>query len=364
MGWRGRYYDGESAVRHEVDVAIESSRIVLSKPDGGNVVWPFDLIRWTEKPSGGVAQLCIATAPDARLVVEQDDFVVSLRQVYPGIDRAAARQLRLKRRFVTTTAATLALAAATYGAIAVLPELLAPLIPQSVAETIGDAVVRDVAKIAGAAGSEDSGRLCLGKDGQAVLNRLAARLSAEAGPKGVEPVPFQVRVVNIGMVNAQAAPGGRILIFSEMLKFAESPDQLAGVLAHEMAHEIHRHPLQAILREAGISVTLNLIAGGGWTAGAAGALLGSSYSRNAEREADDTGFTLLQKAGISTAGMVRLFERLEKELPSMPRELQIISSHPRGAERAKRLAESGEDRGGPAMPDADWQALRNICEKK
>jgi len=363
MSWQGRYYDGRTAARHDVDISIESNRIVLSSVDGRDIFWPFDLIRWTEPPADHVAQLCIATAPDARLVVEQPGFAGALRQVYPGVDWAAARQLGQRRRFVTTTAMALALAAAIYGVIAFLPGLAAPLVPRPVAESVGDSVVRDIAKMAGALDRENRGRLCIADKGQAALDRLVARIAAGERTADTEAAGFKVRVVDIRVPNALAAPGGRILIFSGMLNFARSPGELAGVLAHEMAHAVHRHPLQSVLREIGIAATLDLLIGSGLAAGATGVLLRSSYSRDAEREADDTGFQMLEKAGISTTGMVLLFDRFERELPSMPRELQVFSTHPRSAERAARLARSSRTTGGPAMTDEDWQALRNICKK-
>ena len=72
---------------------------------------------------------------------------------------------------------------------------------------------------------------------------------------------------------------------------------------------------------------------------------------------------MMQQAGLSTAGMVSLFERLEKERPSLPEALQIFSTHPRSADRAKRLAEAGAGAGTAAMSDTDWQAFRKICDQ-
>ena len=130
-----------------------------------------------------------------------------------------------------------------------------------------------------------------------------------------------------------------------------------------MGHAIHRHPTKSVIRGIGLGATLDFLLGGGLASTTTSLLLHTSYSRDAEREADDTGFRLMQQAGMSTAGMVKLFERFEKELSSLPKALQAFATHPRSAERARRLANQADETGGPAMPAADWQALRKICNQ-
>lgn len=364
MGWQGRYYDGQSAARHEVTIEMEPDRLDLGPVGGSTLHWAFGDLYWVESPGSGAVHLGLATSPGARLVIEDPGFAGSLRHVFPQIDRATSRHLGHRRSLYVILGCSLALVAVIYSAIAFLPGWIAPLAPESIQRTVGDAVIRDVISIFGKLDKKSGdGRLCTNEDGQAALNRLVARLAGQAGTAGNEPGAFQVQVTNIKITNALAAPGGRILLFLGLIEFARSPDELAGVLAHEMGHALHRHPTVSIIREIGMVATLDLLLGRGVAGGTAGILLRTSYSRDAEREADDTGFRLMRQAGMSTAGMVELFERFEKELPSPPKALQAFSSHPRSTDRAKRLAGQAKDSGGPAMPAADWQALRKICDQ-
>jgi predicted Zn-dependent protease len=251
---------------------------------------------------------------------------------------------------------SLALAAVLWSAIAFLPGWIAPMVPASIQRTVGEAVIRDIVGIFSKLDKKKGdGQICTNREGQAALDRLVARLAAGAGTPATGPGAFQVRIANIDIPDALAAPGGRIVLFRGLIDFVRSPDELTGVLAHKMGHSIHRYPTVSIICEFGMGATLGLLLGGGIAGGTAGLLLRTGYSRDAEREGADTGFRLMQQAGLSPAGMVRLFERFEKEFPSLPKALQAFSSHPRSAERAKRLAGQARDTGGPAMSEADWQ---------
>ena len=364
MGWRGRYFDGQSAVRHDVALELEKDRLELGPVGGATLHWAFGELYWAEKPGSGAVHLGASTSPGARIIVEDPGFAVALRQVFPEIDRETSRHLGHRRSLFLVLGCALALVAVIYGAVAFLPGWIAPLVPASIQQTIGDAVIRDIVGIFGRIDrKKGDGQICTNREGQDALDRLVARLAAGAGTPAAGPGAFQVRVADIEIPNGFTAPGGRIVLFKGLIDFVRSPDELTGVLAHEMAHAIHRHPTVSIIREIGMVATLDLLLGSGVAGGAAGILLRTGYSREAEREADDTGFRLMQQAGMSTAGMIGLFERFEKELPSLPKELEAFSTHPRSADRARRLAERARDAGGPAMPEPDWQALRKICDK-
>src|SRR5690606_26348291 len=101
---------------------------------------------------------------------------------------------------------------------------------------------------------------------------------------------FTVSVADDPQVNAFAAPGGRIVLLEGLLREAESPDEIAGVLAHEIGHVTERHPTAAALRLLGIQALLTGIFGDGSlasaAAGAGGLLVALSYSRDDERTAD------------------------------------------------------------------------------
>ncbi|MEE8333288.1 MAG: M48 family metallopeptidase, partial [Alphaproteobacteria bacterium] len=254
----------------------------------------------------------------------------------------------------------LAVALLAVGTIHYLPRLIAPLIPATWEKALGDRVVEDIATLFGQLKS-GSGKTCDAASGRIVLDRLTARLTA----KVKLPYHLNVLVLDIGIVNALATPGGNIVVFRELLTEAESPDEVAGIIAHEMGHVVARHPAQAVARDLGVSLIFNMLLGG-FGGGAAGnigqTMLTSAYSRDAEREADAIAARLLRDAGITTAGFVAFLDRLAKQAGSLEQAFSFISSHPPSAERAAATrAKTAQPSAAPALTDSEWNALRVIC---
>lgn len=150
---------------------------------------------------------------------------------------------------------------------------------------------------------------------------------------------YRFHLADDKVVNAFAVPGGDIVVNRGLLRATASPDELAGVLAHEIQHVALRHSLKGMIRSAGLTVLFTLIVGDPdvTLAGrAADRLLSLKFSRDAEREADEHGFSLLVQRGIDPHGMVRFFETLAKQDSSAPPAL--LSTHPASAEREAALA--------------------------
>ena len=80
----------------------------------------------------------------------------------------------------------------------------------------------------------------------------AGQQDTAGGAQRPTTVPITVRVIPEKTVNAFAAPGGQVVLFSGLIEKAESPEEVAGVMAHEIAHAIERHPMQTMPRAAGM----------------------------------------------------------------------------------------------------------------
>ena len=119
-----------------------------------------------------------------------------------------------------------------------LPTLAGPLMPRAVAERVGDAVLPGVAAQA-----------CVAEPGRKALARLTRPLvdAAEAEGCAVER-RRRVLVVDVAAVNGMALPGGRVLLTRGLIEQARCPDEVAGVLAHELGHVIEAHPEQGMVR--------------------------------------------------------------------------------------------------------------------
>lgn len=144
MAWHGRYFDGQSAQRHNVDITLSVAALHFRLSDGTSHQWPLDQIKWAENPNDSpVSRIGLTTDPDARLEVDDAGFVDALRTQYPAIDSAAAKHDRHTRSAVIIGAGCMALAGLLFAAAYAAPSLIAPLIPSSVTQAIGDNVVRE-----------------------------------------------------------------------------------------------------------------------------------------------------------------------------------------------------------------------------
>ena len=152
------------------------------------------------------------------------------------------------------------------------------------------------------------------------------------------PYKFQITVVRSDIVNAFALPGGYVIVFTGLLKKAESPEEVAGVLGHELNHVLLRHGMVRAVKATGLAAIVSLLLGdppgGGLAKQLAVDLLTLKFSREQETEADLEGLRLLYRANISPSGMIRFFERLS-EHDTM--QVELLSTHPMSRARAERL---------------------------
>jgi len=161
-------------------------------------------------------------------------------------------------------------------------------------------------------------------------------------------------------INAFAAPGGVVVVFRGLIRAAETPEEVAGVMAHEVAHAELRHGLRAMVKGLGLrallTVALGDLAGSGLEHAVAD-LTELEFSREAEREADAHGLKRMLAARIDPQGMVRFFERLAREdergLPA------FLSTHPATGERLEFLRREVSAAKADATPlGLDWAAVK------
>ena len=176
------------------------------------------------------------------------------------------------------------------------------------------------------------------KEGPAVaaLVEMTQRMTAQIPDS---PYKFEVTVVKSDMVNAFALPGGYVVVFTGLMKKAESGEEVAGVLSHELNHVLQRHGLERIVKSLGLMTVAAIVFGNqqglvGMMKQLGVELFTLKFGREQETEADLTGLQLLQRAKINPSGMITFFERLsEKDQGRM----EWLSTHPMSAARADRL---------------------------
>lgn len=179
------------------------------------------------------------------------------------------------------------------------------------------------------------------------VNRIGQNLVRNSDSK----VPFTIKIIDSDDVNAFALPGGFFYVNSGLIQAADDEAELAGVMAHEIAHVAARHGAEQASKGQLIDIaSIPLIfIGGGIGYGvrqAAGILVPMTFlkfSRKAEEEADYLGMQYLYKAGYDPSAMVRFFEKLQAKEKAKPGSVSsLFSTHPPTAERIRLVQQNIE----------------------
>jgi predicted Zn-dependent protease len=170
---------------------------------------------------------------------------------------------------------------------------------------------------------------------------------------------FTVKLLESDVPNAFIVPGGHIFVTSALLQQVESENGLAMVLAHEMGHHYHRHPLRGLGRALVISLALMVISGtdnDSLVQGFVGntvLLTSLSFNRDQEREADNLGVELLVKRYGHASGASEFFESMKGQPESSLETPEFMESHPGVGERIDMLQQRSRQSSGEKTSLAD-----------
>ena len=175
---------------------------------------------------------------------------------------------------------------------------------------------------------------------------------------------YQWYVADDPAINAFAVPGGYVVVNTGLIRAADTAEEVAGVLAHEVQHVELRHTLKNLVHTLGLRAALALALGdvSGSVLGDMAATLGElKFSRDLESEADQKGLAALRQAGIAPQGMVSFFDKLARqEKGAAPADL--LSTHPASEDRMKKLRGMIEEQGAwPSQPlPYDWATIKTL----
>jgi predicted Zn-dependent protease len=371
----GRLSDGRTAAAIAVRARFGEAGLEIL-PAGERraaLVWPYGELQSNVPMKADAPDVVLSLKPNGSqtLFIANPAFSQGLLARANGLSPTRQRLLGL-RPGIAAVAIVVALAA-TVRFLELHPaQTIARMLPQQTREAMGRSVV---AQLTGHMKQCESG------PGRIALDRLTRRItSATSG----NPAPVRVLMVDWALVNAFATPGGQIIMTRGLVQKANSPDEVAGVLAHEIGHTIELHPEAGLVRAMGLSAAAQIVfAGTTSTAANIGLLLTQMrYTRVAEREADAHAMRLLKNAGISAKGFGDFFERLEpkaanpKAKPDDEKASQeqkkvslgsriftseLLRTHPLTAERLALVRAQPSYPATPALSDDDWRALREMC---
>ena len=360
--WQGYYLDGQTASRQRATIHLTQNGLQVRTENGEKFFWPYSEVRQTQGFYAG-EQVRLERGgeiPEA-LLIPDSAFLISLHRFVPGLathfHNPARRSMRAKLTLLAALAVVGIITALYLWGIPAVAALVAPRVPVSWEERLGQAVVEHLAP---------QPIRCADPKRARIIDEIITRLTA---PVPDSPYTFRVMVVNDPTMNAFAAPGGYIVVFRGLLERTQTAEELAGVLAHELQHVLHRHTTRALLQHASTGLLLAAVTGdasgamvyGLETARLIGLL---RYSRLNEEEADAKGMRMLLAAKIDPQGMIGFFEVLRKAGGEVPGLLKYLSTHPSTEdriERLKSLAGESQQRSVKLLPDYDWRDIRKIC---
>lgn len=347
---RARYADGRAAITREVDCALSPEGVIFSA-GGIDHSWPYIELARADDGNGGII---LRRVPDTgeRLYLPAG-AETELRAVGPRLCTPRAQGVERPRTVVAVVAAAWSLAAAFLIGVPMAAAPIASVLPSRYRTQLADISWSQVDAIGQYCDDSD--------DASRVLNELAYRIMEASNVPQRDSI--WITIVDAPFPNAFALPDNSIIVTDDLIALADHPDELTGVIAHEIAHIEHNHVLTNVIRQIGAGIFFDVVFGG---AGAGQAvaiasvnLAGLRYSRGDEADADRRGLDYLDAARVDAGGLARLFDRLSHEqggdIPT------LISSHPATAARAAAARARARPGLAPSLGMGDWRIVQSAC---
>ena len=397
----GTYYDGKSANKYPVKLFLTRTQLQLVFSDGRRISWLYPNLKLSRAGSTGPVRLERSTSnPDIipeSVVIEDPKFLHEAHRVAPGAlgniwNQPHKRKMRYGLMILVLVIIPPFIFAIWVYAIPAMTNAVADKIPTEWEEKLGQNYFQALFKES-LKDPDPKTRKAL----DAISKRLLTAVPDQ-------PYHFRIYVHPSKMVNAMALPGGTIIVFQGLINVTETPEELAGVLAHEFQHVLKRHSTRGIIRSEAINLFGLIISGNSDSITsvilqAGGILEFLRFSRTLESQADAEGMKMVLATLIDPHGMVRVFEKLEEaqhrqlksgkkdkkkadseekspekdseedapdgkrregEESRTPVWMKYLSTHPVGEDRVeilKKMAEASTAKPRPLLPDFDWKSM-------
>ncbi len=348
------YFDGASSRRHAATLVFgDALGIVVDGETRAR--WAYADIRRADSAPGTLRISCRNAPALARVEVRDGALAAELTSRAANLDEHHLGRSGVAKIVGWSLAAAVSIILVVLYGVPLAADRLAPLVPESFERRFGDVAEKQVKLLFG-------DKVCDSSAGQAAFEKLVTKLRDAAG--------LDTQVASIVLAseipNALALPGGRIVVLDSLIAKAKSPDEVAGVIAHELGHLAHRDNMRGLIYNGGTSFLIGLlfgdITGSSAVIFASRTLVTASHSRESETDADTYSIQLMQKLGRPPKAMGELMLRVTGKEGS--KGLSLISTHPLSEDRLARMSKEDQTpKGPPLLTDAEWQALKGICGK-
>jgi Zn-dependent protease with chaperone function len=372
LQFSGYLFDGKCAKKQLVRIELTPCHITLTLCGRSAESWPYSDIRWAAETTPFHIEHKFNTPEGERLetlVVENPVFYENCQRIAPN--DFSCTTIKNSFNWKIFSGGALILLLFFFAVFKIVPyyfmDQFLDKIPLEWEETIGNAVLSafPVEK------NPDPRVMALLTDTLRLLKQSK-----------VEKTPYNLKVFILPteQINALALPGGNIIVFEGLLKIVDSPEEIAGVLAHEAQHIFLKHSTRGILRNLASWILLALIRGDAnavmeSVVGIAGQLNTLGFSRKMETEADIKGIELMLEAKINPKGMLSIFKKLLKEelkleenkknssISKNAKEVfSYLSTHPSAKIRIKELENkiknNSEKLWIPLYPNSNWNEIK------
>jgi Zn-dependent protease with chaperone function len=360
----GVFFDGMTSMRHAVSVELDRAALLIRAAEGHLLArWPYGELEHLSAHDGMLRLGRTGSELLARLEIHEPELAAAIDEFAATVDRTGTTERRSRIKVVTwSLAAVTSLVLLGIFGVPVVADRLTPYVPLALEQRLGAAIdpqIRSMLEPKRGSQPFDCGNGPGEQAGQAALDRLVDRLATA----GALALPIKVTAVRNSASNAFALPGGRIYLFEGLIGKAESVDEVAGVIAHEIGHTAHRDGMRALLQGAGLSFLFGMVlgdfVGGGAVVLAARTLLETSYSREVERRADAFGVDIITKLGGDPRALGAILVRIDGgNHPGM----KLLLDHPDTKDRLAAINAAAPPKTVAALlTPAEWAALKRIC---
>lgn len=323
----GLWKPDPDAQRRDVIVSIGKATLTLCAPTGPALThWSLPAIK---RLNPGASPALYAPGEDApeTLEITDETMVDAIEQVLKAVNAGNHHPGRLRNAILTGSLLTFAVLLVFWvpGAIS---RYTASIVPDAARATIGQSLMQEVRRVAGAP--------CASSSGLRALASLQDRLFPEGGRR--------LAVLPSTLPETQSLPGGTILIGHTLVEDYETPEVLAGYILAEDLRRQSDDPLKAVLADAGLGATLTLLTKGKLPDGALAPSAERIIASRSDPVPDTHLIARMAKAGIATAPY------------AYARDISGETTFPliEASQTAKTTT--------PILADGEWLALQQICE--